>query len=238
MDKRIVLLHGWGGSPEKLEPLKDELGKKGWKTMNLRFPGLTSPAPKEVWGLQEYADYIEAKVPKIWKKYGYFVFGHSFGGRVAIKMALSKHQGLNGIVLCAPGGISRSNFIKRTFFMTMAKVGKVLLVYLPWASVYRNLLYKLARQHDYERAGGIMKDVFKKVVGEILMPQLSEIQVPALILWDKYDRVVPYQDGNKAKKLIKNAIIILFNNIGGHKLPYFHPKEVAQEVEKWWQHIN
>ncbi|GEM_PF-3499735 len=238
MDKRIVLLHGWGGSPEKLEPLKEELEKKGWKTRNLRFPGLTLPAPKEVWGVQEYADYIEGQVPKLWKDYGYIVFGHSFGGRVATKMALGKSQGLKGIVLCALGGISRVNPVKRIFFWAMAKVGKVLMVYLPWAFAYRHILYRLARQHDYEKAEGIMKDVFRKVVGEILMPQLPGVQIPVLILWDKMDRVVSYRDGQKAKMLIKKAKMVLFKNMGGHKLPYFHPKEVAQEVEKWWQHLN
>lgn len=238
MEKRIVLLHGWGGSSEKLEPLVEELKTKGWKTINLSFPGLTLPAPKEIWGVLDYANYIEEQIPNIWKNNGYFVFGHSFGGRVAIKMALSKPHGLRGIILCAPGGLSRSNIIKRVFFNTLAKIGNLLTVHLPWASGYRQLLYRLARQHDYEKAEGIMRDVFRKVVGEILMPQLSGIQMPTLILWDKYDKVVPYQDGNRAKKLIKDAKIVLFNNMGGHKLPYFHPKEVVQEVEKWQQYIN
>ena len=239
MKKRIILLHGWGGGPEKLEPLAKALWECGWMVRNLTFPGLSGwPAPGEVWGGGEYADDVVRRIPEEWKKGGYVIFGHSFGGRVAIKMAVRRELGLRAIVLCAPGGLSRANLVKRTVFWLMAKAGKAFVVYMPLAEKYKRFLYRLARQHDYERAEGIMRDIFRKVVGELLMPQVEKIVLPTLILWDRSDRVVPYQDGERARVRIKKLKLVLFNRRGGHKLPYFFPEEVAKEIEKWYGHLK
>jgi len=227
------LLHGWGGSSEKLRPLSDCLRKAGWEVLNLGFPGLSLPEPTEVWGVNDYANYVSGKLPVKWRKEGYFIFGHSFGGRVAIKMAVQQFEGLKGTVLCAPGGLSRANAVKRAVFWLMAKMGKALVIYMPLVEKYKRFLYRLARQHDYEKAEGIMRDVFRKVVGELLMPQVDKIRLPTLILWDRSDRVVPYQDGERARLKIKKSKLVLFNHRGGHKMPYFFPEEVVEEIEKW-----
>lgn len=221
MEKRIVLLHGWSARAEKFENLRLELEKLDWKVLNLDMPGFGLAAPKEVWGVSEYANWALEQIDKKWKRGTYVVFGHSFGGRLTIKMAAQDQ--INKAVICAPGGLSRPNLIKRLLFGLMAKIGKLF-----GLDKYRWLLYKLAREHDYEKAGGIMKHVFKKVVAENLSPLLEKINIPTLVLWGKQDKIVPHTDAKK----FRNAKIILFND-QGHRLPYEAPDKLAQTIDQW-----
>lgn len=221
MEKRIVLLHGWSARAEKLENLRLELEKLGWKVLNLDMPGFGLVATKEPWGVSEYTSWVMEQIDKEWKRGTYVVFGHSFGGRLTIKMAADGQ--INKAVVCCPGGLSRPNIIKRTLFELLAKLGKFF-----GLDKYRWLLYKLAREHDYEKANDVMKQVFKKVIAEDLNPLLEKINIPTLVLWGKQDKVVPYTDAAK----FKNAKTILFDD-QGHRLPYEAPGQLAKTIDQW-----
>lgn len=221
MEKRIVLLHGWSARAEKLKDLQLELEKLDWKVLNLDMPGFELMAPKKVWGVGEYANWVMERIDKKWEKRTYVVFGHSFGGRLTIKLAAQGQ--ISKAIVCCPGGLSRPNIIKRWLFEMLAKMGKFL-----GLDKYRWLLYKLAREHDYEKANDFMKHIFKKVVAEDLNPLLNKINIPTLVLWGKQDKVVPYTDAQK----FKNAKIVLFDN-QGHRLPYDAPNDLAKTIDQW-----
>lgn len=228
MEKRIVLLHGWGAESSKLEPLGSALQGLGWRVENLDLPGFGLPAPRTGWSVADYADYVAGRARKKFLNGDYVVFGHSFGGRIAIKLAAKPEANLQGVVLCAPGGLSRSNLVKRILFSSIAKLGKTL-----GLAEYRWLLYKLAREHDYEKASGVMRGTFHKVIDEDLRPLLPQIRISTLVLWGKQDRVVPYRDGELAKAMVPQSQLKLFDRYS-HLLPYEAPQLVAREVDQWW----
>src|SRR3990170_7476919 len=170
--KRIVLLHGWGAETKKLEPLKQELEKLGWQVLLPKLAGFEKPAPKKIWGIKEYSDYVYEGVRKKFGDNKFYVFGHSFGGRIAIKIAASDFRQVVGVILCAAGGISRNYKIARLIFYSMAKSGKIFLLVPQIAKRFRKLLYKAAHEHDYEKTQGIMREIFKKVIAEDIKPLL------------------------------------------------------------------
>lgn len=221
MEKKIVLLHGWGATAAKLDPLAGRLKKMGWEVLNLEVPGFGLPAPKSAWGVSEYVDWVEKKVDDP----NYVVFGHSFGGRIAIRLAV--RGAVKGVVLCAPGGLSRPGKMKRELFEMLAKIGKTL-----GLEKYKAVLYKLAREHDYERAEGVMREVLKKVVDEDLRPEVVKIKIPALVLWGKEDKMVHVSDGEWVREQI-GAKLVLFEG-QGHRLPYELPEKVAKEIDVWF----
>jgi pimeloyl-ACP methyl ester carboxylesterase len=102
------------------------------------------------------------------------------------------------------------------------------------AESFRKLLYKAAREHDYEKTQGIMQQVFRKVVSEDLKPYIKKIKLPCLILWGTDDRMTPVRDGYYIKKWADNTKLVTFKN-EGHRLPYVKPKDIADEIEKWHQ---
>ena len=237
MAKNIVLIHGWGAETKKLVPLKKELEKSGWKVFLPKLPGFEIPAPETLWGLQEYANYVANEALVFFKGNRYFVFGHSFGGGIAIKIALSKKDKVRGVVLCATRGMSRANSVKRLVFFTIAKTGKVFLAAPVLAKNFRKLLYKAAHEHDYEKTHGIMKEVFKKIISEDLKPILSKIKLPVLIQWGKNDKVTPRADALLIKKMITNAKLIEYDNVG-HRLPYEKDGIIAKAIDQWSKTLN
>lgn len=233
--RNIVILHGWGASGRKFKPLASKLFKKGWNTLVLDLPGFSGqPPPPEEWGAGEYASWVYQKAKEKFGDQGFFVFGHSFGGRITIKLAAEGKKGIEGIILCSTAGLSRGNPLKRWVFLILAKVGKLLL--LPGmkglAAPFRRLLYKAAREHDYEKTKGVMREVFKKVIAEDLRPLLPRIKAPTLIVWGKKDRMTPVSAAYLARKKIKKTKLLIFPR-AGHRLPYERPEELASEITKW-----
>jgi pimeloyl-ACP methyl ester carboxylesterase len=235
--KNIVLLHGWGASRDKLEPLAGSLRKSGWSTFVPGLPGFDLQPPKSAWNLDKYSRYVLRKTGSRYSKKDYYVFGHSFGGRIAIKIAQDPPNNLKGVVLCNTSGISRTNVVKRTVFLILAKLGKSLLLIKPLANFYKVLLYKFAREHDYEKAKDVMKQVFKKVISEDLSKSIVNIKLPLLVLWGRDDRMTPVRDAYYIKRKLPYSRLVVFDDIG-HKLPYKKPNNLAREIDKWKKRLK
>lgn len=236
MAKNIVLIPGWQAKISNLLPLARKLEELGWKVFLPELPGFEAPPPKKIWGISEYADFVFKKSFDFFKGESFYLFGHSFGGRLAIKLGSGNREKIEGLVLCSTAGLSRPNILKRYFFLFLAKVGK-LFPFLPIKGFFRKLIYKLAREQDYLRTTGVMRGVFKKVVGEDLKPLVSKINSPVLIVWGKKDKATPISDAFYLKNKLPRARLIVFEE-EGHRLPYDKPKEVAREIEKWYRWQN
>ena len=234
--KNIVLLHGWGAETKKLEPLKKSLNKLGWKAFLPKLAGFENPAPKNIWGIKEYSEQVYVEAKKYFGKDRFFVFGHSFGGGIAIKLSANNSSKISGIILCATRGISRGNLLKRILFSLVAKIGKVFLVVPPLANTFKKLLYKAAREHDYEKTDGIMREVFKKVISEDLKPLIKKSKERTLLLWGENDRITPIGDAFFIKDALPKATLITYDGIG-HRLPYEKPEELAREINLWYQKL-
>lgn len=228
MKPGIVILHGWGSRVERWQPLKKELEKAGFVVFLPHLPGFGRAAPpQEPWSVLDYANWVQEKLPK-----EYFLVGHSFGGRVAIKLASQHPEGLQGLILVDSAGIKPMREWKCPIFLILAKLGKMLFVLPPflffkeWA---KRWLYYLCHGKDYYQAKGVMKETLKKVVREDLRGDLRKIKVPTLILWGERDKMTPLADGELMGSLIKNSSLKVFPDVG-HDLPLKLPRKTAEEV--------
>lgn len=231
--RQIAILHGWGADTKKFFPLAKALEAKGWRVLLIDLPGFGLPAPKEAWNLDNYVNFVSNKARNYFKKGKFFLFGHSFGGRIAVKLAANDQDRLEGLILCSAAGFSRVSFAKRTVFLFLSKIGKIFLFYPPLANLFRKILYRAAREHDYEKSGGIMKEVFKKVVSEDLKKVVRVIKIPTLLLWGKDDRMTPLSGAYFLQGVLPKTSLTVFDN-GGHRLPYERPVKLAGEIEKWF----
>lgn len=233
--KNIILLHGWEARVERLRPLQVELTSRGWNIVNLKLPGFDLAAPEKPWGLEEYGNFVLAHAKKTWGDEPFALFGHSFGGRIAIFLAVAKPKNLSHLILCAPGGLSRPSLLKRAPLWLAAKIGKLIFTVVPGGLVVKKSLYKLAREHDYEKTTGVMRETFKKIVKQKLKPKLKEINIPTLLLWGTADKMTPYKDALLTENLLPKVKLVSFDNVG-HRLPYEKPQELAQEIDQWFGH--
>lgn len=229
-NQMIVLLHGWGASKERLLPLGKALSKKEWQVLIPDLPGFgKSGPPPQPWGIGEYADFVLRTLNCLYGKKKTYIFGHSFGGRLAIKIASLQPNQIAGIVLCGSAGISRPSVLKRSLFLILAKIGKLI---LPRSEKFRKLIYKLAREHDYERTRGVMRETFKLVISEDLKPLLPKVSVPTLILWGTEDKMTKYADARIIASAVQHSRLVSFAGLG-HRLPYERPKLLAERITDW-----
>lgn len=234
MAKNIVLVHGWGAGISKLKLLETELKKYGWNTFLIKLPGFDLAPPKNAWQLDDYVNFILVQAKNNFGNSKFYIFGHSFGGRVAIKTSLSAkfRKSLHGIILCSAGGISRGNVIKRTVFYIVAKVGKIFLITPKTANAFKNIIYKLVREHDYEKTEGVMRKTFQNIVEEELKDELGKVDIPTLILWGSNDAVTPLKDAYFIKKNLQNSELKVYQG-KTHNLPYVEYKRLAKDINGW-----
>lgn len=234
--KNIVILHGWMADRKKLSPLNTLLKRNNWNVLFPVLDGFQDKRLTKAFKLDDYAALVKDECTKAFKNQKYVVFGHSFGGRIAVKMAYRADK-LGGMILCASGGFSRGNVFKRILFLIIAKAGRIFLINRKIAAMFKKLLYKSIREHDYERTRGALRNTFRNIIAEDLKPFVKYITVPTLILWGKSDKTTPYRDALFIKKNASNAMLVTYEN-SGHTLPYDKPNKIAEEIEKWYLSLN
>lgn len=131
-----------------------------------------------------------------------FLVGHSFGGRVAIKLAAKYGHLISKIVLCDSAGIIPKRRIKYYFKVSVHK-----------------LLLKLGFKHnggskDYKSLSNVMKQTFKNIVNEDLTCLTKKITAPTMIIWGDKDKETPIYMAKMLHKNITNSGLVIFKNCG------------------------
>jgi len=213
----LVFLHGWGGSINSLTPLASLFSKK-YQVVTLDLPGFgQSDPPDPNWGVKEYGELLVSLFNKIGLK-KVVLFGHSFGGSLAIYLAAKHPEHIDKIVLCAPS------------FRRQVKKSRNILKKLP--QPLRILIYRIFfPQSDLWRFPKLEAN-FRKIVNDDLSPYLSKIETKTLILWGQLDKETPVKNAYLLKKELKNSQLKTFPNIG-HNLPLTQPELVFEEVKKF-----
>ncbi len=187
----VVLLHGWGASSQNLAGVVACLAPL-FQVTAVDLPGFGwSQGPPGAWGVADYADHVrqlldEVRIPKA------ALLGHSFGGRVAIRLAARHPERVGRLVLVASAGVRPRRGLR---YYARVATFKALrrLVTLPGLDGPGGRL--LARwqakvgSRDY-LAAGRLRPTFVKVVNEDLTPALASIQAPTLLLWGDQDQEV------------------------------------------------
>jgi len=155
----LLLLHGWGPSKETFDGLIKAIGTHR-EIYAIDFPGFgDSDEPNTPWRLDDYTDMVIAFIDAMSLKTP-IVIGHSFGGRVAIKLA--NRIKLEKLVLTSSAGIvpkrPLSYYTKVYGYKTMR-----LLNHLPLFNFILNEPVKAYSEKysspDYKQASPMMKRI-------------------------------------------------------------------------------
>lgn len=228
----LLLLHGWGMNGEDYRELAQFLSSDFYVLVP-DLPGFgKTRKPPSGYDVEAYVrrikKFLEQK--KIRQTY---VLGHSFGGRIAIKLAHHYPLFIKGLVLSGTPGIEAFDFrrsIKRGLYWSSAKLLKWV-VFLP---PVRRLKTRFYEYRDFGTLSGVMKETFLKVIREPLADAAKSLQQPTLLLWGAKDQLAPVTDAEKMLKVIPHSYLKIFTKVG-HKLPYERPYEVAREVVHFFQ---
>lgn len=192
--KDVVLFHGYGASKECFLPLANYLSKQFCVTA-FDFPGFgESEKLSFPLSVSNYADEVENFLFHQGIVHPH-VLAHSFGARVAVKMA-SRRDAFDKILLTGPAGI-----ISNRTPLYRAKVLSYRLV--------KKLFPDYAETHfgskEYRSLSPVMKESYKKIVNEDLRRDAEKIQSPVLILEGEKDTATPLKEAKIYCKHLKNG---------------------------------
>ncbi|MBP9758356.1 alpha/beta hydrolase [Candidatus Dojkabacteria bacterium] len=226
----IIILHGWGGSLNSLNPLAENLSKSVKnRIFNLELSGFGStPVSKDVMNTSDYANFVyDFLKEKNIKKY--ILVGHSFGGKTSIALTLKHSEMIEKLILVNSSGIKPKNSAKRKFF-------KVLISLVPTKvkdiGFLKKIFYKkIVRENDYLNSGKLSKSL-SKIVSEHFDKELNHIQTPTLIIWSEKDKAVPLWMGEFLNSEIKTSKFIVVKD-KTHGLPLTNPEIVSDIITEF-----
>ncbi|MDR1505696.1 MAG: alpha/beta hydrolase [Treponema sp.] len=214
----VLFLHGWGSEFSSFKYFLDSISPY-YRVFAPDLPGFGQSAePPEAWSMDDYADFVldfmkELTIDRV------ILIGHSFGGRISIKLAARRNLpvSIEKIVLVDSAGIRRKRTVKQNMELCFYKAVRRFLSVEFVRRRYPGFLEKWRNKHaspDYLNATPRMRECLVKVVNEDLTPCLSEISCPSLLIWGEQDYEVPLEDGKIMERLIPDAGLVTLKNAG------------------------
>ena len=215
--RKVLLLHGWGSSARVHENMIALLSTK-YRVIAPNLPGFGgSDEPPEEWDVDAYVRFT-LDFLKNFDCRNVTLIGHSFGGRIIIKLlALGDVLPVEKVILIDSAGVKpvlTSSQKRRTAFI---KRGKKLLesdfVSSHFSSVVESLKNHIGSE-DYNAASPMMKRVLVRVVGEDLTELMPKNKKPTLLIWGTLDTATPLSDGETMEKLMPESALVKIENAG------------------------
>lgn len=226
--KNLIMLHGWGQDVSTFWPDLDYL-KDDLTIWLIDLPGFgRSEPPKEKYDSGDYAKIIAEFIKKNGIK-NVTILGHSFGGKVAIRVASEYPKLVDKLILVGASGLKPYASLKKYISFILAKIIKHTLPnFFNFKSKIRKDFYRKI-ESDYADAGRL-RGVYLKTIREDLTEYLKKIDQQTLIIWGDQDRAVPLKYGKKMYQLIKNSKMVILED-KGHFLHIHDPERFTSYVK-------
>jgi pimeloyl-ACP methyl ester carboxylesterase len=237
---RLVLLHGWGASRESLRAI-GALFQTTHRVHLLDLPGFgDAPPPPPDWDTARYADLVERFLmaggadPVV-------LVGHSFGGRVALRVAARRPPPLRGLVLMGVPGLPAPWWSRARLRRSAIRgLRRALSVLRPLAGD-APLDWHTARfgSRDY-LAAGVLKPILVRAVNEDLTACARAVACPVLLLYGSDDTETPPWIARRYRQLMggRARLVILphkehhlYTGTGAHLCAFLIRQWLAARAE-------
>ena len=214
----VVLLHGWGSNITLFQSMTKLLSSK-YRVIAMDMPGFgESDEPSTPWNVDNYVDFVIKFLKNFDVKSAVFL-GHSFGGRVIIKMFERKSLPfeITKIILADSAGVKPKKTLKQKAKIKTYKIGKAVLNFAPVKALFPDALDKLRSKSgsaDYNAASPVMRQTLVRVVNEDLTHIFPKVTPPTLLIWGENDTATPVSDACLMEKLMPDAGKVVFSNCG------------------------
>lgn len=198
----VLWAHGWARTGADFYNVADALSTR-YSHHLLDLPGHgQTPKPEEDWDTSQYADAAAAWIkneigqPVIW-------VGHSFGGRVGLRLAAQHPEFVKGLVLVASAGLPRQRKgSEQARYVYRKNLYQLLKRVLPASR--REALRQRFSSPDYLNAGD-MRGIFIKTIAEDQSQSAATIACPVRLFYGSADSETPPEIGQRLESLIPDA---------------------------------
>lgn len=229
--RKLLLLHGWGDSLATFHELSDNLAKN-YEVVAVDLPGFgQTQAPASAWGLDDYADFVQAFLKKVEIDETEAVIGHSNGGAIAIKLLATGFKSKK-LVLLASAGVRDRQKARKQLLKAGAKTAKILTVALP----------KATRQRLRNRLYGVigsdmavvphMEETFKRIVAEDVTAVACNVQQSTQLIYGSDDEATPPEVGEKLAYSLPHSRLEVIKG-AGHFIHHDSAAKVKALIEEF-----
>ena len=218
-----MLLHGYLSSKEAFLSQINYFSRF-YKVTAIDFLGMGKSPPLNVpFSVDDYAEWLYAVLTKLGIEKA-DVIAHSFGCRVAIKLAKTHRQVFDKMVLTGAAGV---RFPKGIGYKLKVKAYRLCKKIAP------KFAEKRFGSKEYRSLSPMMKESYKKIVNEDLRLDATCVEEQVLIVQGKEDRVTPLKEARAYLQAFPNATLSMIE--GGHFAFVEHPLAFNLTVEEFLQ---
>jgi pimeloyl-ACP methyl ester carboxylesterase len=226
--KTLVFLHGWGVDSQLWFKIVPELINKNYALYFIDLPGFgQSQDLNTIYAINDYKKIVYEFIEKLnIKKIN--LIGHSFGGRISLKIASENPDFIEKIVLVGAAGIVHNSRKKKI----MAIISKFIKpIFMPFFMQPLRKRFYLSIGSEYLENIKLSK-IFSKVVMEDLSPFFSKIKKQVLIIWGENDKITPLDDGKLMNRIITKSKLVILKR-AGHFSFLDKPEQFVRELIKF-----
>lgn len=223
----ILLIHGAGASLHTWEGIVNELADS-FRIITYDLPGfgLTGPQAEGNYSIGRHIQLVDAIVDSLGVD-NFVIGGSSMGGLIAWRYAVDNQKRIDGLILIDAVGYPEGEWPYIFGFARLPAVSLIFKSMLPRWYVRRALkraygknskvtkaivtrYYELNRHEGNRSAGmeimsGVMEDHTDKI---------KDIEIPALILWGKKDKIINIKNAEKFAAELPESISVVYDEAG------------------------
>ena len=233
----VLLLHGWGASVKAFSSLINQLKSK-YRVLAFDYPGFGESSDLDrSFTVDDYVN-ITIKFLESLNVHQVILVGHSYGGRIIIKLNSRKDLPFNITknVLIDSAGLKDKKDIKTRFKISLFKTLKKLTYLLPVDKEIKEELEKSLKSKfgskDYVSAPKVLQETLVKSVNEDLTELLPNMRETSLI-WGDNDKVTPMWMAETMEKNISNSGLVILH--GGHFSYIDDPIVFSKVIESYFK---
>lgn len=214
----VVILEGWGTNVKVYESVAACIEEK-YRVIRLDFPGFgKSDEPKEAWNVDAFTDFTLDffKTINIQKA---TLIGHSYGGRVIIKMATRENLDfdITNIVLIDSAGVVPEKTAAQKAKIKRYKILKKMVDNPVVHGMFPELVdnwKKRQGSEDYRNATPVMRQCLVMAVNEDLKELFPLVKQEVLLIWGDNDTATPISDAHIMERMMPNAGLAVIPGTG------------------------
>jgi pimeloyl-ACP methyl ester carboxylesterase len=188
----------------------------------------STPPPPEPWGSDDYARHL---LP-LFEEEGVLaervvIVGHSFGGRVAVRLQRLVPDRIERMVLCGVPLLDRSDRRSHppTAYRLVRRLNALGLIGADRMEAARNRY----GSPDYRAAEGVMRGVLVASMGEQYAEDMAAIDCPVQLVWGEKDAEVPLEVAVRAQGMFPRASLTVLPRVG-HLVPTEAPDQFLAAI--------
>lgn len=222
--KDLVFFHGYLSNKESFTAQIEHFSRF-FRVTAFDFLGQgESPPLPSAFSVSDYADWTKEAL-EFFRVESPCVIAHSFGARVAVKMAARGGQVFDKLLLVGPAGV----ILKRGFsYHLRVKTYRAVKKFFPKFADER------FGSKEYRTLSPVMRESYKKIVNEDLREDATKIENKVLLVCGNKDTTTPTKEAEAYAKVLKKGRLKTMD--GGHFAFAEHPLAFNLIAEDFFFH--